>query len=143
MNRPSKNQKSLYGLSDEDFSPQLAAQNNRCAICEMVFGQGAGRPEVDHDHDLSRLRGLLCSKCNKMLGLAQDDPEVLKRAAAYLQKFFLGYLDTVPWEQRERHIELLFNVKKAGRWQDKNEARLKLEALMFPDDPRLAKWRQA
>lgn len=34
-----------------------------------------------------RLRGLLCFSCNLLLGHAQDDPELLKGAAQYLERF--------------------------------------------------------
>lgn len=39
---------------------------------------------MDHDHETGETRGMLCSACNKMLGFARDDPEILRRALEYL-----------------------------------------------------------
>jgi hypothetical protein len=41
---------------------------------------------VDHDHKTGKVREVLCFTCNVMLGQAQDDPALLVRAVAYLQK---------------------------------------------------------
>lgn len=46
----------------------------------------------DHDHKISSkitiqsFRGWLCSNCNTGLGLHQDDPEILRAAAEYLER---------------------------------------------------------
>jgi hypothetical protein len=117
--------KSRYGLTDEAFNAQLAAQNNRCRICEMVFDGGAqARPHVDHDHDLYRLRGLLCFRCNLLLGNAQDDPELLKRAAQYLERFY----ESVGWDRKQ--MDLIVKLKTAGlHWTEKNDLRVELAKL--------------
>lgn len=70
-----------YGITAEDYDHMFAEQNGLCAIC--------GRPDsralsVDHDHETGKVRGLLCSKCNFLLGYADDDPEILTRAIEYL-----------------------------------------------------------
>jgi hypothetical protein len=44
------------------------------------------RLAVDHCHQTDRVRGLLCSKCNLLIGLAKEDPTILKTAASYLEE---------------------------------------------------------
>ncbi len=113
---PAKNRNAL---AKEAFNAQLAAQKNRCAICDLVFKAGGLHgPHVDHDHDVHRLRGLLCFRCNLLLGYAEDDPELLKRAAAYLEQFYLTYLKSVGWDQQK--MDFLHNIKKARKhWAER------------------------
>jgi hypothetical protein len=42
--------KHYYGLTLEQFEAMLAAQGNRCAICNQPFGSTAKSVHVDHDH---------------------------------------------------------------------------------------------
>jgi hypothetical protein len=39
---------------------------------------------VDHNHKTGAVRGLLCCKCNFILGHADDDVGILRRAISYL-----------------------------------------------------------
>src|SRR5579863_5460292 len=76
------NLKAKYGLTPEDYDNMLAAQNGLCAICTK-------KPKtfhVDHDHDTGKVRGLLCQKCNILLGQADEKPEILIAAIDYLKK---------------------------------------------------------
>jgi len=85
----------LYGMDADEFERLLASQCGLCAICgKPPLGQanGGARPghepslHVDHCHTNGHVRGLLCSNCNTMLGLAGDDPAILDRAAEYLRR---------------------------------------------------------
>jgi len=74
-----------HGLTLETYAELLENQGYTCAIC------GSDNPihwsnkfVVDHCHTTHRVRGLLCSNCNRGLGLFGDDPERLLAAAAYL-----------------------------------------------------------
>ena len=60
-----------YGISIADYDAMLVAQGGVCKIC------GRGRAStnerfrffaVDHDHKTGAVRGLLCAKCNGVLG---------------------------------------------------------------------------
>lgn len=42
--------------------------------------------EVDHNHQTGAARALLCSRCNGGLGLFEDDPALMRRGIAYLEK---------------------------------------------------------
>ena len=69
-----------YGLSPDDLTELLALQDGRCAICLT-----AEAIHIDHDHADGRIRGILCFRCNAALGQLRDDPEVMRRAADYLE----------------------------------------------------------
>lgn len=73
-----------YGLSIEDVHRMLDEQEGRCPICHEQFADDR-RPVVDHDHDTENVRGLLCDLCNKGLGQMKDNPEALRRAAAWIE----------------------------------------------------------
>jgi hypothetical protein len=66
-----------------------------------------------------------------MLDNAWDDPDLLRRAANYLEKHFTAYLDSI--EDRAR--DFVVKVKKARHWAD----RLKLTNAMMEHDPLLKK----
>jgi hypothetical protein len=61
----------------------LRKQKLRCAIC-LGFMK---RANVDHCHETGKRRGLLCSGCNTAIGKLKDDPEVLRRAADYIESY--------------------------------------------------------
>lgn len=66
----------------------LASQGGLCGICAATvrfeIGHRRDRAVVDHDHATGRVRGVLCSACNLLLGLAADSAARLERAADYL-----------------------------------------------------------
>lgn len=64
---------------------RLRAQGNVCAICKTDAPDGRGWHQ-DHCHQTKRQRGVLCGLCNGALGLAKDDPKLLRRMAAYLEQ---------------------------------------------------------
>ena len=71
-----------YGLTQNLFEGLVSAQLGHCAIC------GANEDlklHVDHDHNTKKVRGLLCGKCNKAIGLLNDSPDLLRAAADYLE----------------------------------------------------------
>jgi len=83
--------KANYGLTDGDFKNLLELQQGGCAICGFVFpiitGDRKVSPHVDHCHTSGKIRGLLCSGCNTVLGRAKDSVHILEKAIQYLQKF--------------------------------------------------------
>ncbi len=80
-----------YGITLETYESMLTEQNYVCAICHCpeveLSTTGGGSIKslaVDHCHATGAIRGLLCQRCNRILGLAQDNIIVLKQAAKYL-----------------------------------------------------------
>lgn len=82
----------VYGITRDDYDRMLAEQDGRCAICQNKPRKR--RLAVDHDHATGEVRGLLCTRCNqKLLGSANENPAILRRAADYLDA---GGAET-PW----------------------------------------------
>ena len=76
-----------HGLSIADRQRLFDAQGGRCRICECLEAdRRTGRLHVDHCHRTGVIRGLLCQQCNHALGLMSDSPELLRRAAEYLER---------------------------------------------------------
>lgn len=75
--------KARYGISQEEYITQLDEQKNLCAICYVYLDNVI--THIDHNHITGNLRGILCPKCNKGIGLFADKPEVLRNAAKYLE----------------------------------------------------------
>lgn len=82
--------KKRFGITLDDYKRMRDEQGNVCAICgkpETVKRNGKDRwLAVDHCHTTNKIRGLLCGKCNPMIGYSQDDPTILDKAAAYLRR---------------------------------------------------------
>jgi hypothetical protein len=72
-----------YGLRLRDVETLLIAQLGMCAICRRHEGR---KLHVDHDHATNRVRGLLCGKCNKAIGLLDDEPRLVRSAETYLRR---------------------------------------------------------
>lgn len=79
-----------HNLTEESYSQLLKEQNGVCKICQSQETATNGRSTkikdlaIDHDHKTGKVRGLLCSRCNRGLGLFRDDVSVLKSAIDYL-----------------------------------------------------------
>jgi len=71
-----------YGITADQYEQLLDRQGGRCAICDKTPTNK--RLSVDHDHETGEVRGLLCSNCNHLLGLAQDSIDTLNKAIGYL-----------------------------------------------------------
>lgn len=73
-----------FGLTKEEYQAKEQAQNYVCAICSNKCSRALA---VDHDHSTGKIRGLLCSGCNRGIGYLKDDISILKKAIAYLEQF--------------------------------------------------------
>lgn len=66
-----------YKISEEEVL-ELHSRKE-CAIC------GSPAEHIDHDHESGKVRDRLCAACNRGLGAFQDDPELMRAAAAYVE----------------------------------------------------------
>jgi hypothetical protein len=78
--------KKNHGITLDQYESMAAAQCHKCAICDAdAASNRRGVLAVDHCHETDRVRGLLCNKCNLLLGLCDDNLNVLHAAILYLQ----------------------------------------------------------
>ena len=91
INQRKANLKHKYGMSVKDFDNLWEKQKGCCAICNKKLSNDSGRNHrhdkvvVDHCHTTKKVRGLLCTMCNKGIGLLKDDKSIVKNALTYLQ----------------------------------------------------------
>ena len=77
-----------YNITLDDYNKMLLDQGGKCAICGGTESHTkSGNFCVDHDHETGQVRSLLCDWCNKALGLFSDNPELMRSAAVYIEKF--------------------------------------------------------
>lgn len=85
----SREYKSKYGITLEEYNMMCQEQNGLCALC--------GKPEtkkdragkikilsVDHDHSTGVVRSLLCSTCNLLLGQIETNRDRIRELFTYL-----------------------------------------------------------
>ena len=85
-----------FGLTVGEYTRMLERQNGVCAICEQPPGRK--RLAVDHDRKCCPdvrscgkcIRGLLCDRCNRAIGLLGDNADAMKRAAVYVSELVRG-----------------------------------------------------
>jgi hypothetical protein len=71
-----------YGIPIGEWQRMYDGQMGRCAICFDPFSET--QPYVDHDHETGAVRGLLCGRCNLVLGQIGDHIPLLRNAIEYL-----------------------------------------------------------
>lgn len=75
-----------YKMTLDDYDRMVESQGGMCFLCDADDPQTPhGFWHVDHNHATGVVRKLLCSPCNLALGLFRDSPEVLRRAADYVE----------------------------------------------------------
>lgn len=78
--------KKAYGITVDQYDEMLKAQNYQCAICKEPQSNFKRRFDIDHCHKTKKIRGICCIRCNRGIGLLQDDPKLLRFAANYIEK---------------------------------------------------------
>lgn len=60
--------RTVFGMTPEDYENIFEIQGHKCPICQRIRCNTKAMWHIDHDHSSGRVRGILCSTCNKMLG---------------------------------------------------------------------------
>jgi len=80
-----------YGITPEQFLKAWDEQEGKCSICKdslpdlMTYENRRRGYAIDHNHETNEFRGILCLECNTLLGMAEDNPDILKAAITYLE----------------------------------------------------------
>ncbi len=80
-----------FGISLKDYEEMYFNQNGLCKICnkpetaKQSNSDGVRMLAVDHNHITNKVRGLLCTSCNIILGHAKDNTIILENAIEYLK----------------------------------------------------------
>ena len=77
----------IHGVTPEEYAER---RSRPCAICGVFKhepGKRGSGMHIDHDHATGQLRGTLCARCNRGIGMFDDRIELLTRAAAYLSEW--------------------------------------------------------
>lgn len=81
-NAARKHKLKSYNLTLEQFDELVLNQGGMCAICDQD-----AHLHIDHDHSTGKVRALLCSNCNRAIGLLKESAEVITKAAEYVKKY--------------------------------------------------------
>lgn len=82
--------KKRFGLTLADYEALVVKQEGLCAICKQpeYTKDKDGGPRsmpVDHCHVTGQIRGLLCTPCNRALGMFKDNVGNLQAAIDYIE----------------------------------------------------------
>lgn len=72
----------LYGLDPQAYAEMQRRAGGKCEACRTPID----RLVIDHCHDTGKVRGLLCDRCNLVLGAVEDNPAILRAAVRYLAR---------------------------------------------------------
>jgi hypothetical protein len=73
-----------YGMTVEKYDRMMREAGGACAICHK---QPTDRLVLDHCHESTVARGILCTQCNSGLGMFGDSINRLYAAIEYLKQF--------------------------------------------------------
>jgi len=75
-----------YGIGCEEYEELLSKQDHTCAVCGKELKSRGGHTHLDHDHITGKIRGMLCTNCNRGIGHLQESITVLEAAVVYLKE---------------------------------------------------------
>jgi hypothetical protein len=74
-----------YGITMDQWNQMFIDQCGRCVICEVDLPPMGRGVHTDHCHNDGTVRGILCRDCNPALGAFKDNPNLLRKAAEYIE----------------------------------------------------------
>ena len=75
----------FYGMSIEEHRRMYAEQNGCCKICGEPVSYDSRDTCVDHSHKTGKIRGILCGRCNRLLGYIETTPHLVSLCLEYAE----------------------------------------------------------
>lgn len=72
-------------FTQEKYETRLKKQAGVCAICKRPNPSKKKRFALDHNHDTGQVRGVVCDRCNLIVGIIEKDPTIIKASLQYLE----------------------------------------------------------
>jgi hypothetical protein len=84
--------KQTYGLEWGELVSKYESQNGCCEICKKPVSLYKGYSDaktahVDHNHITGEVRGLLCSRCNTIIGVLEANQDLAFLMVEYLDRY--------------------------------------------------------
>ena len=71
-----------YKKSREFEIPEVVLNYGKCLICRQEK-----KLVMDHCHTEKKFRGFICNKCNLIVGIIENNKDILARASRYVKRF--------------------------------------------------------
>lgn len=75
----------LYGMTTKDYNAQFVVQKGCCYLCGTHQKDLNETLHIDHCHSTGKVRKLLCGNCNRAIGCAKEDINLLQRMIDYIK----------------------------------------------------------
>lgn len=83
--------KQAYGVGVDYYEAKLKEQGGACGSCKKdvktIWRGKEVRMALDHDHTTNSPRGILCIKCNRALGLLEENIDIILSLVEYIRKY--------------------------------------------------------
>ena len=74
----------IHGISAEEYTERRSQPCAICGVLKVEPGKRGSGMHIDHDHRTGKIRGTLCDRCNRGIGMFDDSVEKLQAAIQYL-----------------------------------------------------------
>lgn len=127
-----------YGITQDTYNKLREEHEDLCAICnepetKKIRGNVVSL-SVDHNHETGLVRGLLCMRCNRALGMFLDSRGLLQKAIDYLTKHHLEGEELEQAKQAAARERALFSqrvVSSNAQGQDSRQGQEVTDLLSF------------
>lgn len=116
--------KNKYGVSELFIEEIIIRQGWVCKICGNPCDRTKRKQteNIDHCHRTGIVRGILCLRCNQMIGLSGDNPDILNRAVQYLEDSYLIQLpDKIKGNINNNDIGIQKRIRRFLQVKNKND----------------------